>query len=139
MGVVLSLFSLVILPKIHMYLWICYVWSGYSVMFHWYCLYKVSINFQVPFFIFSNRHCSVHTGVLHMCLIFHVTSLLIFIPLLIYNLPLWSLLLESSITPCIHGSQSSYCTTTVDPMGKVSECLWVSFLPKYLSWHALRA
>ena len=60
-----------------------------------------------------------------MCLVFSIINLPYF-PILVtvLDLPLWSLLLASSMTPCIQGPSSSCSMTTVDPMGKECESLY---------------
>ena len=43
-------------------------------------------------------------------------------------MPLWTLLLASLMTPCIHGPPSSSCIATIDLVGKESESLQVPHL-----------
>ena len=107
------------------------------------CLIKsVSLNMSsrwpVIFIVCSLLHCSVIIG-FWMCHVLYIISLPIFVTLTYYDCPLWFALLPSTITPCVHGPQSSLCTTTVDPVGKDTETLWVSLFFKYFSSHIFRA
>ena len=50
-----------------------------------------------------------------MCLVLHVIIWPIF---MVYECPLWLLLLGSTMTLCVHGPLSFHCTATVDPAEK---------------------
>ena len=56
-----------------------------------------------------------------------------FVTLTMHDFPLWSVLLPFTITQCIHGPSSCYCTATVGPTGREIVSLWVSFPFRYLT------
>ena len=89
--------------QLHLPLWIC------------------PLKCPVPFLICSQRYYSAIISVLEICLVLCVINLSIFVTLMMYDCPLWSVLLASAITPCIHGPPSSLCMTTEDPIGRESE------------------
>ena len=67
-------------------------------------------------------YCSIVLWVLHTCFMFHVMSLPVFMTYMMYDCPLCGyclLSLISSITQCIQGPLSPYCTAAIDPMEKL--------------------
>ena len=63
----------------------------------------------------------------------HVISLPVFMTQMIYNHPLWSVPLASSITLYIQGPLSSHCTATVDPAEETKGSFDLTFLNNFFS------
>ena len=63
-------------------------------------LKSVNISSKHPgyFIICSQRYCSVVIGVLQVCLMLCVINLSVFVTLPVYDYPLWSVLLPSTMT-----------------------------------------
>ena len=76
------------------------------------CLVSVDFYHLIPEIIFcgygSGNYVSV--GLVMMCLVFII--------LIMWDLLLWYSDLCLIIVPCVHGPPSSYCTTTVDLVGR---------------------
>ena len=73
----------------------------------------MSSNCPTTSFIFSHKYCSVDIVVVHMCFMFHVMSLPVFMPHMVCECPLMSLPLTSTITLHVQGlpifSLHCYC------------------------------
>ena len=93
---------------------------------------NISSKHPVPFTICSQWFYFNIIRVLHMFLMLHVINLPIFFTLTMYDYPLWSVLLASTVSPYIHGPPCFHCMTTVYPIGKEIESLWVSLPPLFI-------
>ena len=85
--------------------------GGSFVSFSTVCL---SCSQSTAFLIGSCRYCSANTSVACMCFAFHMTSLPVFVTHTVYEHPLWSHLLGSTMTLCIHGPPIFYLTAAAD-------------------------
>ena len=61
----------------------------------------MSCSHPTAFLICSYKYCSDHRVVPHMHFALHIMSLPVFVTQLVYEHPLWLLLLGPTITPCI--------------------------------------
>ena len=68
--------------------------------------------------IWSHRYCSADISVAYICSVFLCDESPIFVTNIVYECPLWSLLLGSTMTICIHKLPSSFGTATLDPVEK---------------------
>ena len=75
----------------------------------------------------SLRYCSANIGVVFTSLTVPVTICPIFVILILYDLPLWSLSPWSVTMPCVQGLLFPLWTPTIDPMG-INVCFSI------LSW-----
>ena len=92
---------------------------------------NISSSHLGPFFICPQRYCSMVIRVLHMCPVFYIFNIPVFVTLTVTIVNLFN----NSMNICstifmLH----SYCW----PMGKESQSLQVSLSFTYLSWCALR-
>ena len=116
--------------------------AAYGSNFKWCSCEITSKNMfskhPVPFLNCCQKYCSVIFSIFQICLVLWVINQPVFVILMMYGCPLWSVFLVFAITSWIQGPPSSQCTATVDTIGEESEFL--SILPfRYLSWCDFRA
>ena len=79
---------------------------------------SLSSNWPAAFFMCSHKYCVVVIRLLYMCFVFHVINLPVFVTWMMYDYPLWSMWLASSITPHVQSPLTSHCTATINPKEK---------------------
>ena len=80
-----------------------------------YCLHKCILQLPCcfPYLLWQVLFCQYCCS--PTCLVLCIMSLPVFITKIVQEHPLWSIQLGSTITLYVHGLQSSYWTTTIDP------------------------